>query len=74
MAACYCGSADSASCQTGNANGPCKLALERSMETTDKALIQQRLGVESFAGGRAFYRISCDMESCANSACFNITP
>jgi len=74
MAACYCGSVDSASCQTNNANGPCKVALERSMETTDKTVIQQRLGVVSFAGGRAFYRVDCDKESCATPACFNITP
>ncbi len=61
---CYCGTANTADCQTGGANGACKAQLERGLETTTFAQITQRLKSPQFGGGIAMARVDCDQQAC----------
>jgi hypothetical protein len=70
IAQCYCGNVPYADCTSANAAGPCKLAFERSLETTDKTVMLDNLFETKFGGGRAYARASCDAFSCANKGCF----
>ncbi|MEI9953445.1 MAG: hypothetical protein WDO74_31815 [Pseudomonadota bacterium] len=66
---CYCGTANVADCAAGHANGPCKAALERSLEGKTLAPIAQRIGDPTFGGGLAMKRIDCDQVFCRKQ-CF----
>ncbi len=61
---CYCGTANTADCQTGGANGACKTELERGLETVAFAQITQRLKSPQFGGGVAMARVDCDQQAC----------
>ncbi len=66
---CFCGTANVADCAAGHANGPCKAALERSLEGKTLAPIAQRIGDPTFGGGLAMKRIDCDQVFCRKQ-CF----
>ena len=61
---CYCGTANTADCQSGLANGACKTELERGLETVAFAQITQRLKSPQFGGGVAMARVDCDQQAC----------
>ena len=61
---CYCGTANTADCQNGLANGACKTQLERGLETVTFAQISQRLKSPQFGGGIAMARVDCDQQAC----------
>jgi hypothetical protein len=74
VAACYCGTTPFASCQSANANGPCKAAFERSLETDDKQLMIETLADNTFGGAQAFFRAGCDHAHCSTASCFSQNP
>jgi hypothetical protein len=69
VAACYCGSVGFPDCQPSNANGPCKAAFERGLETSDKTAMVTRLTNTTFGTSQAYVRIECDKVSCSSSGC-----
>ena len=69
VASCYCGGAF-ASCDSTNASGPCKVAFERSLETTNKQTMVNRLSDVNYGGYQAAVRVDCDQYVCPTSGCF----
>jgi len=70
---CYCGSVAVASCTPSTANGPCRVAFERSLETSDLTTMMARITDQTYGGGRAFNRSDCDL-LCPDAGCFKVAP
>lgn len=69
LKSCYCGTADVTNCNAGLGDGPCKAALERSLETTSATAISMRVGNVSYGGAIALKRVTCDQLFC-DPICF----
>jgi hypothetical protein len=67
---CYCGTASGASClNPGAANGPCKDAIERGLETTDPVAIATGFANTDLGGGVALELLSCTQQNGCWDAC-----
>jgi hypothetical protein len=66
---CYCGTATSAECDSGQGNGLCREQLERGFETTNPVEITNRYTNPEFAAGFAMLRVGCDQAYCM-AECF----
>ena len=66
---CYCGTANSADCSNGMANGMCRSAIEQGLNTTNPSEIAGRFTDPVYGGGLAMLRIGCEQSVC-NTECF----
>jgi hypothetical protein len=72
LGTCYCGSVGvSAACLVpGNANGTCKAATERGLETTDPQTIASNFTRSDLGAGAAYVLVQC-LGDLGCDACFH---